>query len=44
MKFIRKAMLAALTSAGLLGAWQDGRDGTAEANFSEIYSCVLLEE
>lgn len=31
----------AFTSAGLLGAWQDGRDGTAETPFSEIYACVL---
>lgn len=29
------------TSAGLLGVWQDGRDGTADATFSEIYSCVM---
>jgi hypothetical protein len=33
----------AFTSAGLLGAWQDGRDGTADAKFSEIYSCVLVQ-
>ena len=32
----------AFTSAGILGAWQDGRDGTADASFSEIYSCVLV--
>lgn len=31
----------AFTSAGILGAWQDGRDGTAEATFSEIYACVV---
>lgn len=31
----------AFTSAGILGAWQDGRDGTADAPFAEIYSCVL---
>lgn len=29
------------TSAGLLGAWQDGRDGTSDQDFSEIYACVL---
>lgn len=33
----------AFTSAGVLGAWQDGRDGAADAKFSEIYSCVLAE-
>lgn len=33
----------AFTSAGLLGVWQDGRDGTPDAKFSEIYSCVLVE-
>lgn len=33
----------AFTSAGILGVWQDGRDGTAEAKFSEIYSCVLVD-
>ena len=33
----------AFTSAGLLGAWQDGRDGTRDVKFSEIYSCVLVE-
>lgn len=32
----------AFTSAGLLGAWQDGRDGTQESPHSEIYGCVLL--
>lgn len=29
------------TSAGLFGAWQDGRMGTAERTFSEVYGCVL---
>jgi hypothetical protein len=29
------------TGAGLLGAWQDGRMGTADETFSEIYGCVL---
>ena len=33
----------AFTSAGILGAWQDGRDGTAEAKFAEIYSCVIAD-
>lgn len=31
----------AFTSAGLFGAWQDGRDGTPDDKFSEIYGCVL---
>lgn len=31
----------AWTSAGLLGAWQDGRDGTADDPYSEIYGCVV---
>jgi hypothetical protein len=30
-----------ITSEGVLGAWQDGRDGTAEAPYSEIYGCVV---
>lgn len=30
----------AWTSAGLFGAWQDGRDGTADDRFSEIYGCL----
>lgn len=29
------------TSAGVLGAWQDGRMGTAEDKFSEVYGCVI---
>jgi hypothetical protein len=33
----------AFTSAGLLGAWQDCRDGTPEAKFAEIYTCVLVQ-
>lgn len=33
----------AFTSAGILGAWQDGRDGSDAAKFAEIYSCVLVD-
>lgn len=29
------------TSEGVFGAWQDGRMGTEDAHFSEIYGCVL---
>lgn len=30
-----------ITSEGALGAWQDGRDGTAENGYSEIYGCIV---
>jgi hypothetical protein len=31
----------AVTSEGVLGAWQDGRTGTAEDPYSEILGCVV---
>lgn len=31
----------AMVSGGVLGAWQDGRDGTPDAGYSEIYGCVV---
>ncbi|HUR25609.1 MAG TPA: sialidase family protein [Candidatus Thermoplasmatota archaeon] len=31
----------AITSEGALGAWQDGREGTAENGYSEVYGCVV---
>lgn len=31
----------AFTSAGLLGAWQDGRTGTDLQGYSEIYACLV---
>jgi hypothetical protein len=30
-----------ITGEGVLGAWQDGREGTAENGYSEIYGCVV---
>lgn len=32
------------TSKGVFGAWQDGRDGSSDARFAEIYGCVVVPE